>query len=58
MLGVEMTVRRGLLALGLGLVGCAGAWAQRLPGGVRPTHYVLTITPDLAKARFDGIGDD
>jgi aminopeptidase N/puromycin-sensitive aminopeptidase len=51
---VGMIARRGLLALGLGLVGCAGAWAQRLPGGVRPTHYVLTITPDLAKARFTG----
>ena len=28
--------------------------AQRLPGGVRPEHYSLTITPDLAKARFAG----
>jgi aminopeptidase N len=35
-------------------VGCGGAWAQRLPGGVRPEHYSLTITPDLTKARFMG----
>jgi aminopeptidase N len=36
------------------VVFCAGAWGQRLPGGVRPEHYSLTITPDLAKARFAG----
>src|ERR1019366_5612933 len=34
--------------------GVARAEAQRLPGGVRPEHYSLTITPDLAKARFAG----
>jgi aminopeptidase N len=33
---------------------CAGAQAQRLPGGVLPQHYSLTITPDLAQARFAG----
>ena len=49
-----MMVRRGLLALGLVGLGCAVARAQRLPGGVRPEHYSLTITPDLAKARFAG----
>jgi aminopeptidase N/puromycin-sensitive aminopeptidase len=49
-----MNVRRGLLGLGLVLVGCAGARAQRLPGGVRPEHYSLMIVPDLAKARFAG----
>ncbi len=49
-----MMVRRGLLALGLVGLGCAMARAQRLPGGVRPEHYSLTITPDLAKARFAG----
>ncbi|HEY4382475.1 MAG TPA: M1 family aminopeptidase [Acidobacteriaceae bacterium] len=49
-----MRLRRGLLALGLVCVGCGGAWAQRLPSGVRPEHYSLTITPDLAKARFSG----
>ena len=34
--------------------GVARAEAQRLPGGVWPEHYSLTITPDLAKARFAG----
>src|SRR5580704_7881730 len=53
---VEMLLRRGLLALGLLFVCCAAVRmeAQRLPGGVRPEHYSLTITPDLAKARFAG----
>jgi len=49
-----MILRRGLLALGLVVFGCASAQAQRLPSGVRPQHYSLTITPDLAKARFAG----
>ena len=30
------------------------AWAQRLPGGVVPIHYDLTISPDLAAATFGG----
>jgi aminopeptidase N len=38
----------------LGVVGGAQVDAQRLPGGVRPEHYSLTITPDLAKATFAG----
>jgi aminopeptidase N/puromycin-sensitive aminopeptidase len=50
-----MFSRRAVLALGLVFVGCGSAWAQRLPGGVRPEHYALTITPDLAKARFAGV---
>ncbi|MGA1983959.1 MAG: M1 family metallopeptidase [Acidobacteriaceae bacterium] len=49
-----MRLRCGLLGLGLVLVGCAAVRAQRLPGGVTPEHYSLTITPDLAKARFAG----
>ena len=35
-------------------LGAARAGAQRLPGGVRPTHYALTITPDLQAATFAG----
>jgi aminopeptidase N len=49
-----MLLRRALLAVG-GLVAVCGVMgAQRLPGGVRPEHYSLTITPDLAQARFAG----
>ncbi|HEX9199973.1 MAG TPA: M1 family aminopeptidase [Acidobacteriaceae bacterium] len=49
-----MLLRCGLLVLGLIIVCSGGARAQRLPGGVRPEHYSLTITPDLVKARFAG----
>ena len=30
------------------------AQAQRLPSNARPTHYALTITPDLKAATFAG----
>src|SRR6266481_320583 len=30
------------------------ARAQRLPGGIRPEHYRLTLTPDLKAATFSG----
>ena len=34
---------------------CAGtAFAQRLPGNVTPTHYDLSVTPDLETATFTG----
>src|ERR1035437_1463019 len=42
------------IAFGVGGLGGARVEAQRLPGGVRPEHYSLMITPDLAKARFAG----
>jgi len=45
---------RALFAASVVWCGCGAAGAQRLPGGVRPEHYSLTITPDLAKARFAG----
>jgi len=48
-----MRLCRALLALST-FVWCGAAGAQRLPGGVQPEHYSLTITPDLAKARFAG----
>ena len=53
-----MGLWRGVVAagmvLGLGGIGAGRVEAQRLPGGVRPEHYSLTITPDLGKARFAG----
>lgn len=30
------------------------ATAQRLPGGVTPEHYTLSLAPDIAKATFTG----
>ena len=30
------------------------AQAQRLPGGVTPEHYALSLSPDIAKATFRG----
>ena len=31
------------------------ASAQRLPSGIIPTHYTLTLTPDLKNATFTGV---
>jgi aminopeptidase N len=31
------------------------AFAERLPDTVRPTHYTLTLTPDLKAATFSGV---
>jgi aminopeptidase N/puromycin-sensitive aminopeptidase len=53
-----MKIWRGLavagLVVGLGGVAAGRVEAQRLPGGVRPEHYSLTITPDLKAATFAG----
>ena len=51
-----MVLWRWVLAAGVVLGGAAGVRvdAQRLPGGVRPEHYSLTITPDLKGATFSG----
>ena len=32
----------------------AAGFAQRLPGGVTPEHYTLSIAPDISKASFEG----
>ena len=37
------------------LATCLAAGAQRLPAGVTPTHYALTVTPDIAAAAFTGL---
>jgi aminopeptidase N/puromycin-sensitive aminopeptidase len=53
-----MGIWRGLALAGV-VVGLSGVTAgrveaQRLPGGVRPEHYSLVITPDLQAATFAG----
>ncbi len=49
-------VRRSKLAIFLLflLASISSAWAQRLPETVLPTHYALTLTPDLKAATFTG----
>ncbi|HTH52358.1 MAG TPA: M1 family metallopeptidase [Edaphobacter sp.] len=39
---------------GLALSSCPALQAQRLPSGVHPEHYSLTLTPDLKDATFSG----
>src|SRR6185295_2578934 len=46
-----MTTRILLVTL---LAHATSAGAQRLPGGIVPSHYQLTLTPDLAGGRFTG----
>src|SRR5205814_6855824 len=36
------------------LLSATAAFAQRLPTNVSPTHYDLSVTPDLQKATFGG----
>jgi aminopeptidase N/puromycin-sensitive aminopeptidase len=42
------------LVVGIGGVAAGRVEAQRLPGGIRPEHYSLVITPDLKAATFAG----
>ena len=49
-LGRWAAVAGVMLGLGAGV----GVQAQRLPTGVRPEHYSLTMTPDLRAAKFYG----
>jgi aminopeptidase N len=50
------TIRDAAIAFGAPfLVTILPACAQRLPSTVAPTHYTLTLTPDLKAATFSGI---
>ncbi len=56
------STRAGIAAsaafLSLCLAWASPATAQRLPQTVRPTHYTLTLTPDLKAATFSGVEID
>jgi aminopeptidase N len=47
-------MRNALLIAAALFLSAPPALAQRLPGGVAPTHYTLWFAPDLAKATFRG----
>ena len=47
-------VRRCIESAAIVLACAIPAFAQRLPLNVTPTHYDLSVTPDLQKATFAG----
>jgi aminopeptidase N/puromycin-sensitive aminopeptidase len=50
-----MSIRHAVLACAVTAFALTTAVeAQRLPGGVHPDHYTLTLTPDLQSATFSG----
>jgi aminopeptidase N len=49
-----MSFRSTVLAFSALLTTNLAVQAQRLPAGIRPEHYKLTLTPDLRAATFSG----
>ena len=49
-----MTFKQQSLCLLFAALAVSAAQAQRLPGNVRPDHYLLALTPDLKTATFSG----
>jgi aminopeptidase N len=47
-------MRNAFLIAAAFILSVSSATAQRLPGGVSPTHYTLWFAPDLEKATFRG----
>ncbi len=53
--GERLMLRTAVVVVTFLLYGVVPAVAQRLPVGVVPGHYDLTVAPDLAAATFTGI---
>ena len=48
------SMRKTLAVVFLLLLPASNGWAQRLPAGITPVHYDITVAPDLSAATFAG----